>query len=644
MQSPCIREASQACLRGCCRTPFLGLTDSSQTAIDRSSAASTPAYNFHGTTETSLHPDARFSDHESIPTLKDAFTYFIRAYPLYLDTQQIDRIRADEYNHLALSKHVCLDYNGQCLFSFAQQQSSPMAPAASSSSPPGSPPLILHSPGSPFFNISHKAVKPNSQVKNGGQESEFESRIRSRIMKFMNLSEDDYAMVFTANQSSAFKLLADTYPFQQNRNLITVYDHESEAVDLMVESSRKKGARIYSAEFLWPNLNISTGKLRRLIVSKRKRKKKMKMKMNKRGLFVLPLQSRLTGTPYSYQWLNIARDNEWDVCLDTCALGPKDMETLGLSLFKPEFLISSFYKVFGENPSGFGCLFIKKSNVSLMESLLTSPANIGVITLISTSPSFPFTEEPETTETKTQQISKPTLEIQNLAIPESRNSPEITEATEIEEEELSITGIVESTTPFVSTRSTNTEMNSYMDCRGLDHADSVGLRLISIRARYLINWLTNALMNLQHPNPEGRIAKALVRIYGPKIEINRGPAVAFNIFDWKGEKVDPAMVQKLADRSNISLSNGIVKEVSFLDKNEEENEMRKERAMEEGERIDRNEKRHCRIRVVSAGIGFLTNFEDVYKFWAFVSRFLDADFVEKERWRYMALNQKTIEV
>ncbi|XP_023534022.1 molybdenum cofactor sulfurase-like [Cucurbita pepo subsp. pepo] len=631
MQSPCIREASKACLRGCCRPLFLGLPDSSLPL------ASTPAYNFHGATQTSLHPNARFSDHESIPSLNDAFTYFVRAYPLYPDTQQIDQIRADEYNHLALSKHVCLDYNGQCLFSYAQQQSFPMATAAAySSSPSGSPPF-LHSPGSPFFNISHRSAKPNTQVGNCGQESEFESRIRSRIMRFMNLSEDDYSMVFTANQSSAFKLLADTYPFQYNRNLVTVYDHKSEAVELMVESSKKKGARISSAEFLWPNLTLATGKLRRLIVNKRKKKRK-----TKRGLFVFPLQSRLTGTPYSYQWLNIARENDWDVCLDTCALGAKDMETLGLSLFKPEFLISSFYKIFGENPSGFGCLFIKKSNVSFIESLVTSPSSIGVISLISTSPQFPFPEEPESTEIKTEQISKPGLQNQNLATPESSNLPKIGEDAEIEEEELSITGIVEIGTPFESARSTNTEME--INCRGLDHADTVGLRLISIRGRYLINWLTNALTNLQHPNAEEGFRQGLVRIYGPKIQINRGPAVAFNVFDWKGEKVDPGMVQKLADRNNISLSNGFLKQISFSEKNEEEFEMRKERVVEEGERTDRSEKRHCWISVVSAGVGFLTNFEDVYRLWAFVSRFLDADFVEKERWRYMALNQNTIEV
>ena len=48
--------------------------------------------------------------------------------------------------------------------------------------------------------------------------------------------------------------------------------------------------------------------------------------------------------------------------------------------------------------------------------------------------------------------------------------------------------------------------------------------------------------------------------------------------------------------------------------------------------------------MVTAALSFLANFEDVYKLWTFVVRFLDADFVEKERWRYTTLNQKTIEV
>lgn len=149
-------------------------------------------------------------------------------------------------------------------------------------------------------------------------------------------------MLFTANQSSAFKVLAETYPFHSNRNLLTVYDHENEAVEMMIESSKKRGARAMLAEFSWPNLRIQSKKLMKKIVGKRKKREK--------GLLVFPLQSKVTGVRYSYQWMSNAQENGWHVLLDARALGPKDMDTLGLSLFNPDFLICSFYKIFGENP------------------------------------------------------------------------------------------------------------------------------------------------------------------------------------------------------------------------------------------------------------------------------------------------------
>ncbi|KAI5011772.1 hypothetical protein ZWY2020_013909 [Hordeum vulgare] len=79
------------------------------------------------------------------------------------------------------------------------------------------------------------------------------------------------------------------------------------------------------------------------------------------GLFVFPAQSRVTGAKYSYQWMALGQQNGCHVMLDTGALGPKDMDSLGLSLFQPDFIINSFYWVFGSDPTGFGCLLIKKS-------------------------------------------------------------------------------------------------------------------------------------------------------------------------------------------------------------------------------------------------------------------------------------------
>ena len=184
-----------------------------------------------------------------------------------------------------------------------------------------------------------------------------------------------------------------------------------------------------------------------------------------------------------------------------------------------------------------------------------------------------------------------------------------------------------------------------IECMGLDHADSLGLLLIRSRLRYITNWLVIALLKLRHPNSES--GHSLVRIYGPMIKFERGPAIAFNVFDWKGEKVEPALVQKLADRSNISLTCGFLHNIWFSDKYQEgRDEVVETRSCHQTTTTKRKDQEinDVGIGVVNASLGFLADFEDAYKLWSFVARFLDADFIEKERWRYMALNHKMIEV
>ncbi|KAJ9706665.1 hypothetical protein PVL29_001912 [Vitis rotundifolia] len=618
MYSPCIRETSEACFQGCCLASLPGFPDPHGTDPKYLSSAAVSRYNFALTTLSSLFPNTQFSNHESLTPLDESFFSLNKAYPQYSNTNQADQIRAQEYYHLSMSKHVCLDYIGHGLFSYSQLQKLP------------------------FFEISYKSVNLNSQILYGGEESELESKIRKRIMGFMNISEADYSMVFTANQSSAFKLLADVYPFQSNQNLLTVYDYENEA----------RSARVLSAEFSWPNLRIHSAKLKKIILNKRKKR---------RGLFVFPLQSRMTGARYSYLWMSMAQEHGWHVLLDACALGPKDMETLGLSLFRPDFLICSFFKVFGKNPSGFGCLFVKKSSASILKDSTTA-VSVGIVSLLPATRRSQLPDESATTDIETEQTSKLKLHKDGLAAASSLSGPlpvqkisnETFESYEISDVSFKQKGsssseIVELEMPLDIPQSLNkdTSVNGYsqIECRGLDHADSLGLILISLRARFLINWLVNALMSLRHPHSENGLP--LVRIYGPNVAFDRGPAVAFNVFDWKGEKVEPTLVQKLADRSNISLSHGFLQHIWFSDKYEEEKEKILELRTIEVEGTLGNKKREkssSGISVVSAALGLLTNFEDMYNLWAFVSRFLDADFVEKERWRYVALNQKTVEV
>ncbi|KAK7280012.1 hypothetical protein RJT34_25074 [Clitoria ternatea] len=645
MQSLGQNEASQACPQGCCPTSLLFNTaapppSSQNTTSKPRNSSSECRHSFVATTASSIFPNTKFTNHESLPSLHESFGEFKKVYPQYSETEKVDHVRAKEYYHLSFSSQSCLDYIGIGLFSYYQRQhhhDTSKTQFASSSSTPESP---LQCSDIPFFSISYKTGNLKSLLLHGGQESDFESAMRRRIMRFLNISGNDYYMVFTANRTSAFKLVADSYPFQSSRKLLTVYDYESEAVEAMISCSEKRGAKAMSAEFSWPRLRIQSTKLRKMIASKRKKKKK-------KGLFVFPLHSRVTGARYPYLWMSIAQENGWHVLIDACALGPKDMDSFGLSLFRPDFLICSFYKIFGENPSGFGCLFVKKSAISILES----SSSAGIVNLVPERVLLQLSKDKDH-----KQNSLSSLQEQELSSLSSFSGRiETTQSVKVEgEEESSELQIIvappaEPEAPegsgTVEAKAQGGENGDFnIECRCLDQVDSLGLILITNRTRYLINWVVNSMMKLKHPNAAG---VPLVKIYGPKIKFDRGPALAFNVFDWKGEKVEPVLVQKLADRSNISLSYGFLHQIWFADKYAEEKGRVLQTKEGRGQGVTSNKKKDkdkLGVTVVTAALSFLANFEDVYKLWAFIARFLDADFVEKERWRYTALNQKRIEV
>ncbi|KAJ9564420.1 hypothetical protein OSB04_000386 [Centaurea solstitialis] len=312
---------------------------------------------------TSLAADRIFQDQDSIPEFNEAFLKFLTMYPKYKSSEKIDELRCEEYSHLSdtISPKVCLDYCGFGLFSFLQ---------------------TVHLWESCTITLSEiTAHLSNHALYGGGERGTVEYDIKSRIMDYLNIPESEYGLVFTVSRGSAFKLLAESYPFHTNKKLLTMFDHESQSVNWMAQSAKDKGAKVHSAWFKWPTLKPCSTHLRKQILNKKRRKKD-----SSTGLFVFPVQSRVTGAKYSYQWMALAQQNNWHVLLDAGALGPKDMDSLGLSLFRPDFIITSFYRVFGYDPTGFGCLLIKKSVIGSLQSQ-SGHAGSGIVKI---SPVFPL--------------------------------------------------------------------------------------------------------------------------------------------------------------------------------------------------------------------------------------------------------------
>ncbi|KAF5779376.1 putative molybdenum cofactor sulfurtransferase [Helianthus annuus] len=302
---------------------------------------------------TSLAADRVYEDEDSVLEFDEA---------LYKDSEKIDELRGDEYCHLSDGNKVCLDYCGFGLFSFVQSVNFWESCTISLSE------ITAH--------LGNHALYGG-----GGERGTLEYDIKSKIFDYLNIPESEYGLVFTVSRGSAFKLLAESYPFHTNKKLLTMFDHESQSVNWMAQSAKEKGAKVHSAWFKWPMLKPCSTHLRKQILNKKRRKKD-----SSTGLFVFPVQSRVTGAKYSYQWMALAQQNNWHVLLDAGALGPKDMDSLGLSLFRPDFIITSFYRVFGYDPTGFGCLLIKKSVIGSLQNQ-SGHAGSGIVKI---SPVFPL--------------------------------------------------------------------------------------------------------------------------------------------------------------------------------------------------------------------------------------------------------------
>ncbi|KAH0900606.1 LOW QUALITY PROTEIN: hypothetical protein HID58_040109 [Brassica napus] len=233
-----------------------------------------------------LAADHVYSSEDSLPELLE----FLAMYPKYQASEKIDQLRSDKYSHLSAGSKVCLDYCGFGLFSVVQ---------------------TLHYWDTCTFSLSEVTANLSNHALNGGAESGIvEHDIKTRIMDYLNIPENEYGLVFTVSRDSAFKLLAESYPFQTNKRLLTMFDHESQS------TAREKGSKAYNAWFKWPSLKLCSTDLK-----KRLSYKKWKKKDSAVGLFVFPAQSRVTGAKYSYQWMALAQQNHWHVLLDAGSFG-----------------------------------------------------------------------------------------------------------------------------------------------------------------------------------------------------------------------------------------------------------------------------------------------------------------------------------
>lgn len=385
-------------------------------------------------------------------------TKFTANHPQY-NAPALDALRAAEYGRLDELGHVYLDYTGGSLYGASQLQQ--------------------------HMELLSKGVygNPHSSNPTSLAATELDERAREYVLRYFNASPDDYLVIFTANASGALKLIGESYPFAPGGQYVLAFDNHN-SVNGIREFARSRGAQVTYVPVIPPDLRLDDHRMREILDTAHR---------DHHNLLAFPAQSNFSGVQHPLAWIEIARGKGWDVLVDAAAFAPTNR--LDLSVWQPDYVSLSFYKIFGY-PTGIGALIARKSAV---EKLRRPWFAGGTITVASVQGDGYYLEDDEAA------FEDGTIDYLNLP------------AVEI----------------------------------GLRHIESIGIDCIHNRVTALTAWLLDNLLRLRHSN-----GQPLVRIYGPTDTHMRGGTIALNLYDPDGKLINYEDVEQRANAVNISLRSG----------------------------------------------------------------------------------------
>jgi selenocysteine lyase/cysteine desulfurase len=257
---------------------------------------------------------------------------FLAAYPDYVTTAGLDKLRAAEYPYLDSGGHVYLDYAGAGLAADAQ--------------------LRTHAGrvrGGCFGN-------PHSENPASRVSTVLIEQARDAVLRYFNASADEYAVIFTPNATGACRLVGEAYPFWHQPRLVLTADNHN-AVHGLREFARMLGATVRYVGFSPADLRVTDTDITAALGRGALQRGESPGRDRRPGRFAYPAQSNFSGVQHPLAWVEQAQAAGWDVLLDAAAFVPTSR--LDLGVVKPEFVTLSWYKMFGY-PTGIGCLLARR--------------------------------------------------------------------------------------------------------------------------------------------------------------------------------------------------------------------------------------------------------------------------------------------
>jgi molybdenum cofactor sulfurtransferase len=459
----------------------------------------------------------------------DSEAEFLAANPAYAETAAVDELRAKEYRRIDEFGDVYLDYTGGSLYAECQLEAH------------------VRQLREAVYGNPH-SVNPTSSAS-----TELVERARAEVLRYFNASDAEYCCVFTPNATGALRLVGESYPFAPGDRFLATFDNHN-SVNGLREFAHAKQAQTIYVPLQAPDLRVEEQLLERYLDD---------APAGGNNLFAYPSQSNFSGVKHPLEWIALAQGRGWDVIVDSAAFVPTSR--LDLSVWKPDFVPISFYKMFGY-PTGIGALIARRATLAKLHRPWFSGGTVV------------------------------TANIQGeLAVPLSGHAL-------FEDGTVNYLGI-----PAVEI--------------GLRHLESIGIDTVSRRVEALGSWLLARLQELRHA--DGSDATV---VYGPTTWDRRGGTISFNFLHPDGRVIDERYVDIVAAAHRVSLRTGcfcnsgagetafsISRDTligaEFADGMILDDYLRKVGMPTGG--------------AVRVSLGVATNFRDVYRFMGFAEEFLD---------------------
>lgn len=373
---------------------------------------------------------------------------------------------------------------------------------------------------------------PHSHSQSGLYTNMYIELTRNKVLSLFNTNQNEYDVVFVMNATHGLKLLAECFDFEQNSSCFAYLNDNHTSVvgmrEIISESNSNTSVYcLFEADDLSSTAFNSACSFDAKLVKLNKNRNTTELNNNSRNLFVYPAQSNFNGRKYSLELidciqkhginLNILNEqneparkeeikNNWFTCLDTASFVCSSK--LDLSVHKPEFMVISFYKIFGF-PTGIGALLIKKNE--RVRNCLNKKKYFGGGTV------------------SMALIDEDRVCMKNSSFHEFLEDGTISY--------LQIIGV-----RLAIDKMEKLTLNK-------------GIQLIQSYVEHLTNYCVDGLSGLKHFN-----GQSLVEIYrreiNSSIKTNHGPIISFNLKKSNGDYIGFTLVDKLAQENKINLRTG----------------------------------------------------------------------------------------